>query len=159
MTSKPKVTDFGLAKLLLGSDSVSVGLSGTSTWLTEITWRLSRLKDTPRRLDHSPTFTRLGANSSTTARSRVSAPFLGESHDGRTLRLVTSSEVVPPRALRPDVARDLDTICLKCLDKDPQKALLDAAEALGADLRRFREGRSVLARRASAPDRAFRWCP
>ena len=47
-------------------------------------------------------------------------PFLGESAL-ETLKLVASTEVVAPRLLRPDVPRDLETICLKCLEKEPSK--------------------------------------
>ena len=52
-------------------------------------------------------------------------PFLGESAI-ETLKLVTTAEVVSPRRLRPDVPRDLETICLKCLEKVPEKRYGDA---------------------------------
>ena len=83
-------------------------------------------------------------------------PFLGESQL-ETLKLVTSSEVVCPRRLRPDVPRDLETSCLKCLEREPRKRYSSAA-ALANDLRRFLDGKPILARPASAPERALRWC-
>ena len=78
-------------------------------------------------------------------------PFLGQSAV-ETLKLVTSAEVVAPRLLRPDVPRDLETLCLKCLEKEPGKRY-ESAEALADDLGRFLADRPIRARRASRPER------
>ncbi len=75
-------------------------------------------------------------------------PFLGESQI-ETLKLVVSNDVVPPCRLRPDVPRDLETICLRCLEKEPSRRYADAL-ALAEDLERHLDGRPILARRAGA---------
>jgi tetratricopeptide (TPR) repeat protein/tRNA A-37 threonylcarbamoyl transferase component Bud32 len=83
-------------------------------------------------------------------------PFRGET-TSETERQVVADEPVPPARLNPKVPRDLETICLKCLHKDPQRRYADAG-ALAADVRRFVEGRPVQARRVSPLERAWRWC-
>ena len=61
-----------------------------------------------------------------------------------------------PRTLDGRVPKDLDTICLKCLEKDPARRYQTAAD-LAADLRRFMEGKPVVARRIGAAGRTLRW--
>ena len=83
---------------------------------------------------------------------------LGSSDD--RLRCSDSSrpdEPVPPRKLNVDTPRDLDTILLKCLAHQPEKRYLNAA-ALADDLRRLLDGRPILARPITWPQRAARWC-
>jgi WD40 repeat protein len=73
-----------------------------------------------------------------------------------TLEQVRSQEPVPPRRFQPQVPRDLDTVCLKCLEKDPGRRY-GSAEALAEDLDRFRAGTPVQARPLGTPGRVAKW--
>ncbi len=84
------------------------------------------------------------------------APFSGLTID-ETLDQVRTKDPVPPRAIRPGVPRDLETICLKCLRKDPSRRY-PTAQALADDLRRWLDGRPIVARRVSSLEHAWRFC-
>jgi predicted Ser/Thr protein kinase len=75
----------------------------------------------------------------------------------KTLGQVLHDDPVSPRKLQPRVSRDLETVCLKCLEKDPARRYASAA-ALADDLLRFLAGRPVLARPLSAVQRLGRRC-
>src|SRR5262249_14540156 len=73
-----------------------------------------------------------------------------------TLLLVRTQEPVPPRRLQPSVPRDLETVCLKCLRKEPNQRYTSALE-LAEDLRRWREGEPIHARPVGRVGRLWRW--
>ncbi len=82
-------------------------------------------------------------------------PFGGKSNL-ETLRRVATDEPVPPRQRRAGIPRDLETICLKCLAKRPDRRYSAAAD-LAEDLERFVEGRPIAARPTPTWERAARW--
>src|SRR5262249_18431383 len=73
-----------------------------------------------------------------------------------TLDLVRTADPVPPRQLQPSVPRDLETICLQCLRKDPKRRYATALE-LADDLARFGRGEPVRARAIGPVERTARW--
>jgi serine/threonine-protein kinase len=82
-------------------------------------------------------------------------PFQAETAT-ETERQVIAAEPVPPARLNPKVPRDLETICLKCLHKDPQRRYA-TVEALAEDLKRFQRHEPIAARRAGLPERTVKW--
>ena len=82
-------------------------------------------------------------------------PFRAETA-AETLRQVVSVDPVPPSQLNTAVPRDPETICLKCLEKDPQRRYPSAA-ALAEDLYRFQRDEPIVARPVGPLERMLRW--
>ena len=148
---RPRVADFGLAKRLHGESEVTV---------------VGQMLGSP---NYAPPEQAAGRQADVGVRSDVYSlggllynlltgrpPFLA-STVRETLRLVFETEPVSPRVLVPTVPRDLETICLKCLEKDPARRY-NSAQELAEELARFQRREPILARPISRPEQAVRWC-
>ncbi len=148
-TCVPKVTDFGLARLA-GEEGLTVTgeILGTPGYMPP-EQAAGRTKEVG---PHSDVYS-LGAvlYGSLTGRPPFQAATVME-----TLLLVQDEDPVPPRRLNPAVPRDLEAVCLKCLEKEPARRYASAA-GLAADLQRFLDGRPTLARPPGRVGRVWRW--
>src|SRR5262249_54349265 len=145
----PKVTDFGLAKHLDGQSAHTEtgAVLGTYQYMApEQAW--GRAREVGPLADVYA----LGVILYELLTGRV--PFLGE-NALRTLEQVRTHDPVPPRRLQPAVPRDLEKICLKCLEKEPRKRYASALD-LADDLRRFLKGEPVRARLITPLGRALK---
>ncbi len=147
----PRLTDFGLAKFEeeAGNETRSEARLGTPQYMAP-----EQAAGRRGELGPATDVYALGATLYEILTGRP--PFRGET-DAETLRLVLESEPVAPRSLRPGLPRDLETICLKCLRKEPARRYGTAAD-LHDDLERFLKERPIWARRTSAAEWAWRWC-
>jgi eukaryotic-like serine/threonine-protein kinase len=148
----PKITDFGLAKRLVEEDSGQTregSVLGTPSYMAP-----EQARGATRDVGPAADQYALGAILYELLTGRP--PFQGKTvHD--TLEQVRSQEPEPPGRFRSEVPRDLETICLKCLQKEPHRRYADAFE-LAEDLRRFLEGRPIMARPSGRAERLWRWC-
>ena len=152
----PKITDFGLAKLLGAEPDRSVSAGPTRT---------GAILGTPRYMAPE----QAGGDTSQVGPAAdlyALGVILYELLTGRTpfhsdnvldtLEQVRSQEPLSPGRLRARLPRDLETICLKCLQKEPKKRYADAA-ALADDLRRFLAGEPIRARATGRGEKFIKW--
>jgi non-specific serine/threonine protein kinase/serine/threonine-protein kinase len=146
----PKVSDFGLAKLIdsEAGRTISGQVIGSPSFMAP-----EQAEGRSKQVGPAADVYAMGAILYQALTGRP--PFLGQSAM-ETLKLVTSAEAVPPRRLRPDVPRDLETICLKCLEKEPGRRYASAL-TLAEDLNRYLSGRPIQARRSTPLERLVRW--
>jgi serine/threonine-protein kinase len=146
----PRITDFGLVKRVeTGTELTASGaVMGTPSYMAP-----EQARGETKRVGPAADIWALGAILYECLTGRP--PFQGPTTMD-TLLQVLGSEPVPPRRLQPNVNRDLETICLKCLQKEPPKRYASAAE-LAEDLRRFRTGETIRARPVSELERAIKW--
>ena len=147
---QPKVTDFGLAKhMQADSDQTRTGaVLGTPSYMSPE--QAAGSKD----INPSSDIYSLGAILYELITGKP--PFSGET-PLKTLSLVAEQEPLAPRLLNPSIDRDLETICLKCLEKSPGRRY-ESADSLAGDLHRYLEGEPIAARRVSFVGRGIKWC-
>jgi WD40 repeat protein/tetratricopeptide (TPR) repeat protein len=145
----PKITDFGLAKKLdEASNTASGAVLGTPSYMAP-----EQAGGRTAEIGPATDVYALGAilYECLTGRPPFRAPTALD-----TLMQVFSDEPVRVRQLQPQTPRDLETVCLKCLEKSPPKRYPTARD-LADDLRRWREGEPVAARPAGLVERGWRW--
>jgi serine/threonine-protein kinase len=147
----PKVGDFGLAREL----EAGAGATRSGTVLGTPSYMAPEQAD-GRAHDVGPPSDVYGLGAVLYELLTGRPPFKG-ANVWDTIHQVKNQEPVPPGQLQPRVPRDLETVCLKCLQKHPRKRYASAAD-LAEDLRRFLAGEPILARPVSAPGRLWRWC-
>jgi WD40 repeat protein/serine/threonine protein kinase len=146
----PKLTDFGIAKRLAadGGETRDGDVIGTPSYMAPEQAAGKTAEVGPATDVYS-----MGVILYEMLTGRV--PLLGPTTLD-TLILVRTEEPVPPRRLQPRIPGDLETICLKCLEKEPGRRFASAAD-LAADLSRFLRGEPIRARPTPAWERAWKW--
>jgi WD40 repeat protein len=147
----PRITDFGLAKKIQGDSGLtgSGQIMGTPSYMPPEQAGGNRGDVGPAADVYA-----LGATLYSMVTGRP--PFQASSPMD-TLLQVLENEPVPPRQLNESVPRDLETIALKCLQKDPKRRYGSARE-LAEDLDRYLTGKPILARPVGRAERLWRWC-
>ncbi len=146
----PRVTDFGLAKQVQGDSGLtgSGQIMGTPSYMPPEQAGGKRGEVGPAADVYA-----LGATLYALITGRP--PFQAATPMDTVIQLI-SDEPVPPRRLNASIPRDLETICLKCLEKEPVKRYPSAA-ALADDLGRYLAGEPILARPVDLAERAVKW--
>lgn len=146
---EPKIADFGLAKRL-GNES---NLTRTGDIFGSPSYMAPEQASGVMTLTPSVDIYALGAILYECLTGRP--PFLAP-EPMLTIMQVLSSDPVPPLQLQPRLPRDLNTICMKCLEKQPKKRYASAG-ALADDLERYVQGEPIQARPVSTVERAVKW--
>lgn len=147
----PKISDFGLAKQLDSEDGLTRtgAIMGSPAYMAP-----EQAFGQSKHVGPAADIYALGAILYECLTGRP--PFKGATV-ADTLEQVRTMEPISARALAKEIPADLETICLHCLHKDPQRRY-GTAEALAEDLRRYREGLAISVRPVGNIERAWRWC-
>ena len=148
---RPRITDFGLAKRVSGEAGLTATgqVLGTPSYMPseQALGSLDQIKETADVYS-------LGATLYALLTGR---PPFQAANPMDTLLQVISAEPVSLRQLNAKLARDLETICQKCLEKEPRRRYATAKE-LADELRRYLDGEPIHARPVGRPERLWRWC-
>jgi serine/threonine protein kinase len=148
---EPHLTDFGLARRDTGEITMtgSRDILGTPAYMPP-----EQARGEAHRVDGRSDLYSLGVILYQMLTGTL--PFWADSSQ-MVLKKVLEEEPQPPRRLNDRVPRDLETICLKCLEKEPARRFA-SAEAMAEDLARFSRGEPILARPVGKFERGARWC-
>ncbi len=148
---EPHLTDFGLARLVETESTVTRTLEvlGTPSYMAP-----EQAAGNNAQLTSATDVYGLGAVLYQLLSGHP--PFAGGT-TYETVRMVLETQPRQPRLCNPKVDRDLETICLKCLEKEPAKRYA-SAQALAEDIERFLRNEPIRSRRSSRLEHAWRWC-
>jgi WD40 repeat protein/tRNA A-37 threonylcarbamoyl transferase component Bud32 len=149
---QPRITDFGLAKRLTGSTS-DLTVSGQALGSPNF---MPPEQAAGKHQTSRPTSDIYGLGAILYYLITGRPPFMAETVSA-AVRQVLENEPVSPRLLNPSVPRDLETICLKCLQKEPTQRYATAQE-MAEELGRFLRGEPIQARPVSVATHVWRWC-
>jgi eukaryotic-like serine/threonine-protein kinase len=147
----PKITDFGLAKIVVGGGATQTktgAVLGTPSYM-------SPEQATGRNSEIGPA-TDIYALGAILYEFLTGRPPFKAATSLDTVMQVVVEEPAAPTRLQPGIPRDIETICLKCLQKEQRKRYGTALD-LAEDLERFQKGQPILARRISSAERLVRW--
>lgn len=143
------ITDFGLARLMDEPNVTVTGeMLGTPAYMSPEQVTADRSK-----IDHRTDIYSLGVTLyEMLTRQR---PFDGASRE-QIIARICADEPKAPRRINPDIPIDLETICMRAMEKDPRRRYQTAGE-MAADLRRYAEDRPILSRRVGPLEKAIKW--
>jgi formylglycine-generating enzyme required for sulfatase activity/tRNA A-37 threonylcarbamoyl transferase component Bud32 len=147
-TGEPKIADFGLAKVGRSDLTATGAVMGTPSYMSP-----EQAAGRVREVGTATDVYALGAILYECLTGKP--PFKGES-SLETIRQVVTAQPARPRGIDPRIPRDLETIALRCLEKDPARRYATAVE-LEADLRAYLDGRAIAARPVGVAERAWKW--
>jgi len=149
-TDQPRVTDFGLAKVLHhdGSLTVTGAVLGTPSYM-------SPEQADPKHAEVTAA-TDIYSIGAILYQALTGRPPIAGDTPLETLALVQKSEPIPPRVIDPRLPPDLETICLRCLEKDPRNRYASASE-VADELQRVLDGEEIHGQPFTHAERATRW--
>jgi tetratricopeptide (TPR) repeat protein len=148
-SGRAKITDFGLAR----ARACALSLTREGTVAGTPAYMSPEQARGETQIDERADVYSLGATLYEALTGHT--PFAGQPH--AVLKQIAEDDPISPRRLDETIPKDLETICLKCLEKEPHRRY-PSAKALADDLHRFLEDRPIVARPVKRLERGWRWC-
>jgi serine/threonine-protein kinase len=150
-TNQPRITDFGLAKRMESDSRLTItgSVLGTPSYMSP--------EQAAGKSDQVGPASEVYSLGTILYELLIGRPPFQAATPMDTVLLVLNADPVPPQLLIPKLNRDLETICLKCLEKEPRRRYQSAQE-LADDLNRYLTGIPIFARPINRVNRAWRWC-